>query len=107
MAERHRKRRHAAEAVFAQGAVIAEQERRDLLAGPCRLHHLLHEIVVGIPVTAEACAVAHDRDDARFGSVDEMRHHALRAVLARGDLFFLMIRRPPRSTLFPYTTLFR
>src|SRR3712207_8403520 len=24
-----------------------------------------------------------------------------------GDLFFLMIRRPPRSTLFPYTTLFR
>src|SRR5258707_1448248 len=26
----------------------------------------------------------------------------------RGSLFFfLMIRRPPRSTLFPYTTLFR
>src|SRR5256885_11692103 len=28
-----------------------------------------------------------------------MRRHAL--------FFFLMIRRPPRSTLFPYTTLFR
>src|SRR6266705_521490 len=27
--------------------------------------------------------------------------------LALGDLFFLMLRRPPRSTLFPYTTLFR
>src|ERR1044071_7059812 len=27
------------------------------------------------------------------------------ALLARR--FFLMIRRPPRSTLFPYTTLFR
>src|SRR3712207_9074702 len=26
---------------------------------------------------------------------------------ARLRLFFLMIRRPPRSTLFPYTTLFR
>src|ERR1035437_5259851 len=26
---------------------------------------------------------------------------------ANGDMFFLMIRRPPRSTLFPYTTLFR
>src|SRR3712207_9012642 len=28
---------------------------------------------------------------------------------ARADItfFFLMIRRPPRSTLFPYTTLFR
>src|SRR5437879_13704801 len=24
-----------------------------------------------------------------------------------GFLFFFMIRRPPRSTLFPYTTLFR
>src|SRR3989442_6884289 len=28
--------------------------------------------------------------------------HAIRFVF-----FFLMIRRPPRSTLFPYTTLFR
>src|SRR5215216_6500120 len=26
---------------------------------------------------------------------------------AHGFFFFLMIRRPPRSTLFPYTTLFR
>src|SRR6266496_2336785 len=26
---------------------------------------------------------------------------------ATGELFFSMIRRPPRSTLFPYTTLFR
>src|SRR5271168_4250323 len=34
--------------------------------------------------------------------VRQDRHgHALRTV------FFLMIRRPPRSTLFPYTTLFR
>src|SRR3712207_8348058 len=31
-----------------------------------------------------------------------MRSHCL----SRG-IFFLMIRRPPRSTLFPYTTLFR
>src|SRR3712207_8942041 len=28
-------------------------------------------------------------------------------VLAEEALCFLMIRRPPRSTLFPYTTLFR
>src|SRR5260221_3652140 len=27
--------------------------------------------------------------------------------LLREQFFFLMIRRPPRSTLFPYTTLFR
>src|SRR5690349_22882475 len=29
------------------------------------------------------------------------------AVRAFLSVFFLMIRRPPRSTLFPYTTLFR
>src|SRR2546428_706180 len=29
------------------------------------------------------------------------------ATVAEGGTFFLMIRRPPRSTLFPYTTLFR
>src|SRR5256885_16172903 len=32
------------------------------------------------------------------------RHHLYIDVLL---FFFLMIRRPPRSTLFPYTTLFR
>src|SRR2546427_755068 len=32
------------------------------------------------------------------------RPHVLRSLLS---FFFLMIRRPPRSTLFPYTTLFR
>src|SRR5687767_15460113 len=29
------------------------------------------------------------------------------ATMSRSIFFFLMIRRPPRSTLFPYTTLFR
>src|SRR6476661_7826093 len=29
------------------------------------------------------------------------------AAAGRGLFFFVMIRRPPRSTLFPYTTLFR
>src|SRR6185436_20488650 len=37
--------------------------------------------------------------------------HAYLFFLARSSsslhIFFLMIRRPPRSTLFPYTTLFR
>src|SRR2546422_11363951 len=39
-------------------------------------------------------------------------HAVLRIQFCRSDypffiFFFLMIRRPPRSTLFPYTTLFR
>src|SRR5687768_18412738 len=32
------------------------------------------------------------------------RQHAVCGILS---FFFLMLRRPPRSTLFPYTTLFR
>src|SRR4030066_270251 len=39
------------------------------------------------PVRAVSCCSAHSRLPLSF--------------------FFLMIRRPPRSTLFPYTTLFR
>src|ERR1039458_10478274 len=37
-------------------------------------------------------------------------HESQKTMLWATDLmcfFFLMIRRPPRSTLFPYTTLFR
>src|SRR2546430_10219872 len=34
-----------------------------------------------------------------------LSNHSRRMVTS--SFFFLMIRRPPRSTLFPYTTLFR
>src|SRR6266542_2325081 len=34
-------------------------------------------------------------------------HVTIAPVPCRSFFFFLMIRRPPRSTLFPYTTLFR
>src|SRR5260370_15769814 len=33
--------------------------------------------------------------------------HRRVTITAISSFFFLMIRRPPRSTLFPYTTLFR
>src|SRR5258707_662317 len=36
-----------------------------------------------------------------------MPSSALKKKYTPFHLFFLMIRRPPRSTLFPYTTLFR
>src|SRR5262245_63888683 len=35
-----------------------------------------------------------------------MRSHIMPSLISP-LIFFLMIRRPPRSTLFPYTTLFR
>src|SRR2546430_7379251 len=34
-------------------------------------------------------------------------HKFISSLAWRKSFFFLMIRRPPRSTLFPYTTLFR
>src|ERR1022692_3376668 len=36
-----------------------------------------------------------------------LRASGLSVFLLFNFFFFLMIRRPPRSTLFPYTTLFR
>src|SRR5215475_14770867 len=36
-----------------------------------------------------------------------MEDNELPSLFLFFDFFFLMIRRPPRSTLFPYTTLFR
>src|SRR5215468_11138934 len=46
-----------------------------------------------------------DRHGHRFAGRAE--HRQLAAPRPAADFFFLMIRRPPRSTLFPYTTLFR
>src|SRR6266700_1296117 len=51
----------------------------------------LHEVLVGVLASAPVL----NRVDRPF---DELQERLL---------FFLMIRRPPRSTLFPYTTLFR
>src|SRR5260370_15231759 len=39
--------------------------------------------------------------------MDTVRLLANHVLLLSSIFFFLMIRRPPRSTLFPYTTLFR
>src|SRR6266571_3288011 len=48
----------------------------------------------------------------RFGSYYSCESESIYRCLQHTDgplsfFFFLMIRRPPRSTLFPYTTLFR
>src|SRR5687768_18532380 len=45
---------------------------------------------------------------ALMAAIEEHARSARRTTLRLDSLlFFLMIRRPPRSTLFPYTTLFR
>src|SRR5436309_6521229 len=45
----------------------------------------------------------HSRLYFSLGVVNAVQTEQIRTFL----FFFLMIRRPPRSTLFPYTTLFR
>src|SRR5258708_3167945 len=43
----------------------------------------------------------------RFGDRKSTRLNSIHQIISFTIFFFLMIRRPPRSTLFPYTTLFR
>src|SRR6266496_2488851 len=40
-------------------------------------------------------------------SIHQVKNSSIHQFINSSFLFFLMIRRPPRSTLFPYTTLFR
>src|SRR2546427_512716 len=81
-------------------------------AGP-PLAHLLNPMLAGMTTTRRhllAWVHAHG-----LAALDELFHGAAagagRAPSVgewwRGSVFFLMIRRPPRSTLLPYTTLFR
>src|SRR5688572_6066915 len=52
---------------------------------------------------------AEQHDHVRTDVLDQSGANVSR-IGAHGDIpsgFFLIIRRPPRSTLFPYTTLFR
>src|SRR6516164_10923894 len=43
----------------------------------------------------------------RFRELLAEENRSFNSYRGRCQLFFLLIRRPPRSTLFPYTTLFR
>src|SRR3712207_1296385 len=47
-----------------------------------------------------------DRKSTRLNSSHANISYAV-FCLKKDNYFFLMIQRPPRSTLFPYTTLFR
>src|SRR2546428_791139 len=51
-----------------------------------------------------ACSIAHVIARRLPGAVVYLREGERQRAIGS---FFLMMRRPPRSTLFPYTTLFR
>src|SRR5215469_4741254 len=70
------------------------QSRRDLV---CRL--LLEK--------KNNCAIDMENETAYEGQNTASSKKNSPTYPGRNIFFFLMIRRPPRSTLFPYTTLFR
>src|SRR5689334_13316188 len=53
--------------------------------------------------TARVASIMENTNLSKQQQVSEI----MRQMLTQAQIFFLLIRRPPRSTLFPYTTLFR
>src|ERR1022692_1936075 len=95
---------------FAAAPAIRSEEHTSELQSPCNLVcRLLLE-----KKNAQAFAWANPpawEPDARVGgcALEGLCLHVIEILQLFSDalFFFLMIRRPPRSTLFPYTTLFR
>src|SRR5260364_465749 len=85
-------RARAAARVIARGPTAAKNEALEWIA--CALER-----------ESEALQSANAQDCAR--AREEVLSTALMDRLRLTELFFLRIRPPPRSTLFPYTTLFR
>src|ERR1039458_7191206 len=66
--------------------------------------HVIADLAVDQITRAHVCTLAEH--DVLPSSLRPSLKHNLNGALPF-HFFFLMIRRPPRSTLFPYTTLFR
>src|ERR1022692_1604984 len=64
---------------------------------------------VAVPTTHDGAVLSAPARSARASAEADAdgRGSNLQGVQGTALFFFLMIRRPPRSTLFPYTTLFR
>src|SRR6267378_4449915 len=80
-------------------AVFCLKKKNDGLGLPAYLNE---KLAVGIRDLRRLDLPGHERD-----CLLQRSHRSDERGSAVGVLFFLMIRRPPRSTLFPYTTLFR
>src|SRR5215813_10557130 len=95
----------------------SEEHTSELQSRPHLVCRLLLEKKKKHPTRSPAHRQTHggrcprNSDRCRWGSYRVNRFRPFPHGLCRSALsfffFFLMIRRPPRSTLFPYTTLFR
>src|ERR1039457_3771167 len=95
------------DAASRRGEASRSEEHTSELQSPCNLVcRLLLEKKNKFQGRPPAGALLRSRSPGIFTLQIYLRLHRVRADRAM-PLFFLMIRRPPRSTLFPYTTLFR
>src|ERR1035437_4872801 len=79
-------------------AVFCLKKKKNILEGPVVVKSM--EVAPLAASRAAAVAVCHGHSVPHCPQLSrQLRHPRF--------FFFLMIRRPPRSTLFPYTTLFR
>src|ERR1039457_6482811 len=104
--------------LFCMGCGVRSEEHTSELQSPCNLVcRLLLEKKKKKRCSANHCSdPLRARETARDGTLSPLGWASLRPSVAVLSIplgcvicffFFLMIRRPPRSTLFPYTTLFR
>src|SRR5690348_1413338 len=95
---------HALAAVRSTRQVLWLYAARDGQHHPfaAEVRRLMLELAHGRSYVCYSSPAARDRMGAGFDAIGHMSRSAFDEIV-----FFLMIRRPPRSTLFPYTTLFR
>src|SRR5689334_16808169 len=79
----------------------AARLRSDHLPGKCRV------LPYRECLSLLRCESTYCDDELAGAEVYRGASRVLSGAVANFFFFFLMIRRPPRSTLFPYTTLFR
>src|SRR5258705_42932 len=81
---------------------------RSYYPSECHADYFDFERIEALKPAIEACGISTLSQSPMLGFHKQMdnRIKLLEEILSF-RLFFLMIRRPPRSTLFPYTTLFR
>src|SRR6266496_5064472 len=79
------------------------RSRADFIAKMGVVEEECDESLYWLDLLIQLQLVSETRLKALRGEANEI----LSIVVASIRFFFLMIRRPPRSTLFPYTTLFR
>src|SRR5215813_6053693 len=105
----------SAQAPAAGRAVSVEDELQLTNEQKAKLQPIIQEEMTQINAVRTDNTLSVDQKRAKIQQIKQTEFPKIQAILTPEQqkkladmqmLFFLMIRRPPRSTLFPYTTLF-